>query len=124
MHVEFLLIDNGKMSKSLGNVYTLDDLEKKGIEPLSYRYLSYTSHYRNKLNFTWDGIKSAQVSLNRLREMTIQHKGKNSSEDKKELDNKITEYEKRFRDAINDDINMPIAMSVVWEVAKEQDKSN
>ena len=63
MHVEFLLINNGKMSKSLGNVYTLDDLEKENIEPLAYRYLTYSSHYRNKLNFTWEGVKSSQVSL-------------------------------------------------------------
>ncbi len=124
MHVEFLLIDNGKMSKSLGNVYTLDDLEKRGIEPLSYRYLSYTSHYRNKLNFTWDGIKSAQTALNRLREQTLLHKDKEFNGKNEEIDKKVNEYEKMFRDAINDDINMPVAISVVWKVAREHNKSN
>lgn len=119
-HVEFLLIDNGKMSKSLGNVYTISDLEKKGFEALSYRYFTYTSHYRNKLNFTWDALKSAQISLNKLREITISHKG---------VENKINsdllkKYEEKFLDAINDDMNMPIAISVIWEVAKEKVKSN
>ena len=120
MHVEFLLINNGKMSKSLGNVYKVEDLEKEGIEPLAYRYFTYTSHYRNKLNFTWEGIKSNQVALNRLRDATNLHRGIEKSID----DKKLKEYEKKFLDAINDDLNMPIAMSVVWEIAREQEKSD
>ena len=102
------------------NVYTIDDLEKNNVDALSYRYLTYTSHYRNKLNFTWDGVKAAQVSLNRLRELTMQHKGVENKVDEE----KIKDFEKRFLDAINDDINIPVALSVVWEVAKEQTKSN
>ncbi len=120
MHVEFLLINGGKMSKSLHNVYTLEDLEKNGIEPLTYRYFTYSSHYRNKLNFTWDGIKSAQVALNRLRELTRKHKDVNYLVEKQKLE----DYEQRFQTAINDDINMPVALSIVWEVAKEKEKSN
>lgn len=120
MHVEFLLINNGKMSKSLGNVYTLDDLEKENIEPLAYRYLTYSSHYRNKLNFTWEGVKSSQISLNRLRELTLQHKNVNN----KIEEVKLQELENRFKEAINDDINIPVALAVVWEIAKEQTKSN
>lgn len=116
MHVEFLLIDNGKMSKSLGNVYTVDDLEKRGIEPLAYRYLFYTSHYRNKLNFTWDGIKAANTSLNNLRELTHLHKASTEKIEKAEIE----ALEKRFSDAINDDLNMSVALSVVWEVAKNK----
>lgn len=119
-HVEFLLIDNGKMSKSLGNVYTISDLENKGFEPLSYRYLTYTAHYRNKLNFTWDALKSAQVSLNKLRELTLLHKNKLNEVNK----DKIKKYEESFLDAINDDMNMPVAISIIWEVAKENIKSN
>ncbi len=120
MHVEFLLIDNGKMSKSLGNVYKISQLEERGFEALSYRYLSYTSHYRNKLNFTWEGLKSSQVSLNRLRELTLSHKNKECRVDDKILD----EYRQKFLNAINDDINMPVAMSVVWEAVKIDKKSD
>lgn len=120
MHVEFLLIDNGKMSKSLHNVYTLDDLEKRGIEPLAYRYFTYTSHYRNKLNFTWDGIKSCQVSLDRLRELVNSHKDLNNNVDGEVL----KDFENRFIEAINDDLNMPVAISIVWELAKYSVKSN
>lgn len=120
MHVEFLLIDGGKMSKSLGNVYTLNDLKAKGIDALSYRYFTYSSHYRNKLNFTWDAIKSAKNSLNKLRDMIALHKGVNKKIDK----NIISKYEEQFLDAINDDMNMPVAISIVWEIAKEKEKSN
>ena len=120
MHVEFLLIDGGKMSKSLGNVYKIEDLIKNGVEPLAYRYFSYTSHYRNKLNFTWDGIKSANVSLSKLRKLTAKHIGIDSNVIER---SKINEYEERFKNAINDDMNMPVAISIVWEVAKEEEKS-
>ena len=120
MHVEFLLIDGGKMSKSLGNVYTLNDLKAKGIDALSYRYFTYSSHYRNKLNFTWDAIKSAKNSLNKLRDMIALHKDVNKKIDK----NIISKYEEQVLDAINDDMNMPVAISIVWEIAKEKEKSN
>lgn len=119
MHVEFLQINGGKMSKSLGNVYTITDLENKGIEPLAYRYFTFSANYRTKLNFTWDAIKSAQVALNRLREATKQHKNGVDEAD----DTKIQEYLDRFNNAVNDDINMPLAIAVVWDVAREQVKS-
>ena len=119
MHVEFLQINGGKMSKSLHNVYTITDLEKEGIEALAYRYFTFSAHYRTKLNFTWDSIKAAQVAINRLREATKQHKNGTAVADKA----KIEEYTKRFEDAINDDINMPLVMAVVWDVAREKEKS-
>ena len=119
MHVEFLQINGGKMSKSLGNVYTITDLENKGIEPLAYRYFTFSANYRTKLNFTWDAIKSAQVALNRLREATKQQKNGVDEAD----DTKIQEYLDRFNNAVNDDINMPLAIAVVWDVAREQVKS-
>ena len=119
IHNEFLLMDGGKMSKSLGNCYTVADIEAKGFEPLAYRYLNFTSHYGNKLNFTWDGIEASQVSLNRLRENYKAQINGNGSVDKEEIDR----LEKAFLDAINDDMNMPQALAVVWEVAKANNRS-
>ena len=118
MHSEFLLIDGGKMSKSLGNVYTIEDIEKKGYSPLSFRYLSFTSHYRNKLNFTWDAIESANNSLLNMRKLYLEHL--NGNEEVNDLD----KYRERFLDAINDDLNMPMAMAVVWEVLKSNKSVN
>ena len=122
IHGEYLLINGGKMSKSLGNVYLLKDIEEKGYDPLVYRLLCYTCSYRNKLNFTWEGIESTSKSLARLRNGYQQNKiGKEklNEEDRKELDRLETEFHK----AINDDMNMPLAMSYVWEVIKYDKKS-
>ena len=120
MHGEFLLIDNGKMSKSLGNVYTIEDLEEKGISPLDFRYFTYTSSYRNKLNFTWDSVSSSKIALGRLKELCKTHKNIENKIDSDILKN----YETRFLEAINDDLNMTVAISIVWEIAKEKNKSN
>ena len=122
MHNEFLLIDNGKMSKSLGNVYSVSTLEEKGYEPLAYRYLYYTSHYRNKLNFTWDGIKASQISLNRLRDAYKAHAMSDielTLEEKQNIDVLVS----KFNDGINDDLNFAKALSAVWEIAKFSVKS-
>lgn len=119
MHCEFLLVDGGKMSKSLGNVYTLSELKEKGIEPLAYKLFCYSSHYRNKLNFTFDGAKSAQVSLNRLRKGYLANLNGNDKID----DKTISEYENKFHEAINDDLNMPLAMSIVWDIIRSDKKS-
>lgn len=119
MHVEFLQVDGGKMSKSLGNVYTISQLEEKGIEPLAFKLFCYTAHYRTKLNFTFDGVISSQKALNRLRECIIKHKNGNDSID----DETLKKYKERFIDAINDDLNIPVAMSVVWELARYELKS-
>ena len=120
MHVEFLQVDGGKMSKSLGNVYTLNQLQEKGIEPLAFKLFCYTAHYRTKLNFTFEGAMASQKALNRLRESYIKHK--NSEEDIEE--SKIEEYKEKFLEAINDDLNFPLAMSIIWEIARNEKQSN
>ena len=119
MHVEFLQIDGGKMSKSLGNVYTISQLEEKGIEPLAFKLFCYTAHYRTKLNFTFEGALASQKALNRLREAF--EKNKNGNDDI--ADELIQEYKEKFTEAINDDLNMPLAMGTVWEVARNDLKS-
>ena len=119
MHCEFLLINGGKMSKSLGNTYLVQDIIDKGYEALAYKMMCFTSHYRNKLNFTWEALESSQNALNRLREGYQKH-----SEGNKVIDEGIIEnYKNRFLEAINDDLNMPVAMSVVWDVVKNPEKS-
>lgn len=119
MHVEFLQVDGGKMSKSLGNTYTLDQLQEKGIEPLAYKMFCYTAHYRTKLNFTFEGALSTQKALNRLREGYLTHLQNDEKIDEEE----IKEYKQRFLDAVNDDLNMPLAMGIVWEVVRKNKKS-
>lgn len=119
MHTEFLLVDGGKMSKSLGNVYTLDELQERNIEPLAFKLFCYTSHYRNKLNFTFEGVNASEKALGRLREGYISHINGKEIADK----DKLESYKKRFTLAINDDLNMPLAMGIVWELIREEKKS-
>ena len=119
IHGEYLLIDGGKMSKSLGNVYLLDDIVNRGYDPLVYRLFTYSSSYRNKLNFTWDVIDANSKSLAKLREGYQKHL--NGEEDVQ--DSVITEMEEKFHKAINDDLNMTLAMSIVWDVIKYPTKS-
>lgn len=119
MHGEYLLINGGKMSKSLGNVYLMKDLIEKGYDPLVYRLFSYSCHYRNKLNFTWDGIEATAKSLERLKNGYQMHLiGTDIVKDEQ-----VKELEEKFHQAINDDLNMPTAMGVVWEVVRYENKS-
>lgn len=119
MHVEFLQVNGGKMSKSLNNLYTLKDLEEKGYEPLVYRMFNYTSNYRAQINFTFEAMDAAKIALNRLREGYLKH-----SQGNEDVTNEqIEDYEKRFLEAINDDLNMPVAMSIVWEIIRNPKKS-
>ena len=119
MHVEFLQVNGGKMSKSLNNLYTLKDLEEKGYEPLVYRMFNYTSNYRAQINFTFEAMDAAKIAINRLREGYLKH-----SQGNEDVTNEqIEDYEKRFLEAINDDLNMPVAMSIVWEIIRNPKKS-
>ena len=119
LHGEYLLIDGGKMSKSLGNVYLLKDIINKGYDPLTYKLFTYSGHYRNKLNFTWETIESTSKSLERLKQGYQNHL--NGTEQIEE--SVINQYEEKFHQAINDDLNMPLAMGIVWEVVKNEKKS-
>lgn len=117
IHGEYLLINGGKMSKSLGNVYLLKDIKEKGYDPLVYKLLCYTSSYRNKLNFTWEGIEATSKSLERLRNGYQVNKNEKDILEKEDIE-KLNELEYGFHQAINDDMNMPLSMSFVWEVIK------
>lgn len=122
IHGEYLLMNGGKMSKSLGNVYLLRDIKERGYDPLVYKLFCYTCNYRNKLNFTWEGIESTSKSLERLRLGYQNHLNGNDviNEEDKE---KIAKIEEKFKLAINDDMNMPLAMSYVWEAIRYEKKS-
>lgn len=122
LHGEYLLINGGKMSKSLHNVYLIKDIKEKGYDPLVYKLFCYSCHYRNKLNFTWEGIEASAKSLQRIRMgYQMQEKGLDHlcSEEKE----KLVQLEQKFHEAINDDMNMPLAMSYVWEAIRFEKKS-
>lgn len=119
MHVEFLQVDGGKMGKSLGNLYTLDELIEKGFSPLDFRYLNLLTHYRKSLNFTFDGLTSAKQALKSLKQLAFDHKNGTAKASSENLET----YEKEFEEAISDDLNIPLAVGVVWKMLKNEPKS-
>jgi cysteinyl-tRNA synthetase len=116
MHNEFLLVDGGKMSKSLGNTYTITDLVERGFEPLAYRYFNLNAHYRRQLNFTWSALEAAQKGLRGLRKQVQQSARQPQSERGRQ---RAAEYRQQFLAAINDDLNLPRAMALLWEAVHE-----
>lgn len=109
VHHEFLNIDKEKMSKSLKNFIRLEDLEEKGYDPLSLRYLFLTAHHRSELSFSYGSLDSAQNALNNLR---------SAVRDWENPTEVLDEYYEKFLAALNNDIGTPQALAVVWELVK------
>jgi cysteinyl-tRNA synthetase len=117
MHGEFLNLKEGKMSKSLGNIVTLETLKEKGVAPLAYRYLCLNTHYRSKLYFSDESVEFAETSLNKLYEKVSEllqgEKTKHSE--------KFEEYENKFKDFISDDLDIPSALAMTWDALKDKE---
>ncbi|MBT6401768.1 cysteine--tRNA ligase [candidate division WWE3 bacterium] len=113
VHCAFLKVDGGRMGKSVGNAYLVDDLEAKGFSALDLRYFYTTAHYRTKLNFTWEALQSASNALKKLYSLVESYHEDSESQ-------LATEYLNRFDESINDDVNMPQAVAVMWEMLKSE----
>lgn len=116
MHGEFMLVNNGKMSKKLGNTYTLDDLAAKGYSPMCFRLFCLNTHYRKKLNFTFEGLDAAKTSYERLTAQILKHKSSPAATDKALLGKYYEEFERE----ITDDLNIPGALGVLFTMLKEK----
>ncbi len=116
LHAGFLNMKDEKMSKSLGNILTLRSVEEKGYSPFDFRYMCLLAHYRSQLVFSIDNLVSAKNALERMRRKVI---GFRVSEKKGK--DKMAKYGEIFLDAINDDLNMPVAMQVVWAVLDDEE---
>lgn len=109
LHNEFLQLDGDKMAKSGSSVLTLEDLIEKGVNPLAFRYLCLTAHYRSKMNFTWESLQAAQSALKNLyREVSSYGEAKVG----------CAEFEQQFLTAINNDLDTPKAVAVMWDLVK------
>lgn len=119
IHYAFLTVDGVKMSKSLGNFYTIEDLIKKGYDPIALRYFYLMAHYKKPLNFTWEALTAAQNALEKLKNQVQNLKSESDrnalSEEKL---SQIDEFRTKFQAAIADDLNMPQALAVVWAMLK------
>lgn len=111
MHGAFLIFKGEKVSKSTGGLYTISELEKKGFEPLAYRYFTFTAHYRSPLSFSFKNLRKAQNAYDRLKNIIPTLK------DNKKINKK---YLNEFEKAINDDLDMPVALSVLWNLIRDK----
>lgn len=109
LHGEFLMMGSDKMAKSGDNFVTLETLKERGISPLAYRYFLLQAHYRKQLTFSWEALEAAQNGLEHLYS-AARTLGKNPS----------AETKAKFTKAINDDLNVPGALAVVWEAIKNK----
>ena len=114
MHVEFMQVDGRKMSKSLGNTYTLDQLEERGYSPMDFRYFCLNTHYRKKLNFTFEGMDAAKTAYSRLLALLKAC----AASDAKTDPAVIEAFDKEFADAVSDDLNIPLGMGALWTLLK------
>lgn len=115
MHGAFLQVDGGRMGKSLGNAFTLEDIEQRGFDAMSLRYFYMTGHYRKPLNFTFEALESAQKTLQRLYSAVASYRAESdvTSMDATFVENR---YYQAFKNALSEDLNMPQALAVLWEV--------
>ncbi len=111
MHGAFLNIKGGKMSKSSGGIKTISDLEKEGISPLAYKYFCYTAHYRKPLTWSDEAIESAVSSFRKLGNIVL------SLEDDGKINKK---YLNEFEARIDDDLDMPGAVAVLWSMLRDE----
>ncbi|MBI2041880.1 MAG: cysteine--tRNA ligase [Candidatus Nealsonbacteria bacterium] len=121
LHNEWLKINKVKVSKSLGNIILAADFIQKGYNPLSFRYLVMTSHYRQGLNFSWESLEASQNALNNLiekvKEFTPTRKGVWSPT---RSAGKIKDYRKKFADSLDNDLNTPKALALAWSLIKDE----
>ncbi len=116
MHNEWVLVDKKKMAKSENNFYTLRDLSEKGIDPIAYRFWLLMASYRTKVNFVWEALKGAETALKRLYGLYL-----DLGED---IGKVHLEYQKKFQAFIEDDLDTPRALTVLWNVLKDENISN
>jgi len=122
LHAQHLLVEGEKMSKSLGNYYRLKDIEEKGFKPLALRYLFLTASYRSQMSFSWKSLMGAQNALDNLYQQILNFKLQVTKGQRTILSEekllKIDLFREKFQKAINNDLNTPEALAVIWEIVK------
>ncbi|MDR0797872.1 MAG: cysteine--tRNA ligase, partial [Nitrososphaerota archaeon] len=122
MHNEHLQVEGKKMSKSLGNFYSLRDLLEKGYDPMSVRYLLLSTHYRQQFNFTLEGLNAAKNAIDRLKNLIRRLQNNNINNDCNhdgKVDLQIQHVKQRFEDAMNNDLNISIALASLFDFVRE-----
>ncbi len=125
MHNEWLLIDYKKMAKSEGTFYLLKDLIDKGINPIAYRFWLLMANYRTKMNFNWEALEGAETALKRLYRLYAGlHPVARERQGGEETGKVAEEYSAKFKEYLEDDLDTPKALTVLWDVLKNENISN
>lgn len=115
MHNEWVLVEQKKMAKSFNNFYTLRDIITKGISPIAYRFWLLMANYRTRVNFVWEALEGAETALKRLYALYL------------ELGDAVghvhKEYQNKFKEYLEDDLDTPVALSLLWDVIKDENMS-
>lgn len=122
VHNEYILVDNKKMSKSLGNFYLLRDLLKKGYGPKAVRYLLLSTHYRQPLNFTLKGVDATKAAIERLQNFIDHLNSIKGTKNNKKLNSLIKKVKKEFEEHMDSDLNISSALASIFEFSKEMYK--
>src|SRR5262245_47539091 len=117
-HVEHLLVDDQKMSKSLGNTYTIPDVVAKGFRPSAVRYLLLSSHYRKQLNFTWASLSQAEEALRRLTDFLARLDAVTADGEHPDIQQRVAAARDQFRNAMQDDLNTAAALGAMFELVR------
>ena len=118
MHVEHLMVDDQKMSKSLGNMYSLADVAARGFRPSAVRFLLLSAHYRKQLNFTWTGMGQAEEALRRLLDFLARLDTITKAGTSQALTDRVREGRVAFGEAMRDDLNTAAAMGAMFELVR------
>jgi len=116
MHNEWVLVDQKKMAKSAKNFYTLRDLKNKGIDPIAYRFWLLMANYRTRVNFVWEALEGAETALKRLYGLYLALGNEHGHVHK--------EYQNKFKEYLEDDLDTPRALTLLWDVMKDENMSN
>jgi len=120
LHNEHLTVNGAKMAKSEGTAYSLGEITAKGYDPLALRYFFLNAHYRSKQNFSWDAMDAAAAGLKKLQNKIIDLKTAAESANEKINESSVNEkYRGEFIKAVEDDVNIPQALAVLWEMLKD-----
>ncbi|MCC7469911.1 MAG: cysteine--tRNA ligase [Bacteroidetes bacterium] len=113
LHNSHILIDNKKMSKSLKNDYKLADIQAKGFSPIDYRYFLLQANYRNLINFTWEALTASKNALSKLKNIYLSLGS--------DIGAISAHYKKEFTEALEDNLNTPAALAVMWTLANDKE---
>jgi cysteinyl-tRNA synthetase len=119
MHVEHLFVEHEKMSKSLGNVYTLADITERGHRPSALRYLLLSAHYRKQLNFTWTGMDQAEEAIRRIVDFLARLDDVPAGASHASVVQSVEQARQTFRSALGDDLNTAAALAAVFDLVRD-----